>query len=371
MDRQLGHGALGGSSEAQAFCSWAGSWAPFSRSMAKPRTMLLAPPPRRTRGAWPAAARSRAPRRCGGAEPRRLELHAQCERAALPRRWAAPAAIAIAAAASRSSSDQRAARINAPSCVSWLRAPSGPIAPAPAAGGLPRAPAGPAAPARSRRPAGATARAPGCLRQARTQRGQRLFLRQRGLRRLARARVAARDELHHRVEQRRVHACAPSAASATGAPAWAARTARPARAGRHAATRRPTSRISSTRLSDRSTRYGGQNTVTVPWLLPANSATAAATANSARSQIAARIQRPPPDRPRASRACPAGGGELHGAQQVKGREVIGSSVLRRRWPGRSGCRRCARARWFALASAVAAAAWRQPGCGATRGRNSG
>src|SRR3569832_2324964 len=46
---------------------------------------------------------------------------------------------------------------------------------------------------------------------------------------------------------------------------------------------------SRTRLSERSRRHGGQNSVTVPWLLPANSAIATAMPNKARSQRAARI----------------------------------------------------------------------------------
>src|SRR6476619_7284103 len=58
---------------------------------------------------------------------------------------------------------------------------------------------------------------------------------------------------------------------------------------------------SSTRFNERSTRYGGQNTVTVPWLLPAKRATAAAVANRTRSQRAARIG--------PSSASRAGGGQ--------------------------------------------------------------
>src|SRR6478609_3211834 len=45
----------------------------------------------------------------------------------------------------------------------------------------------------------------------------------------------------------------------------------------------------STRLSETSTRYGGQNSVTVPWLLPANRAPATAMPNRARSQRVARM----------------------------------------------------------------------------------
>ena len=65
---------------------------------------------------------------------------------------------------------------------------------------------------------------------------------------------------------------------------------------------------SSTMFSDRSTRYGGQNTVTVLWLLPANSATATATPNRARNQRVARMV---------------------------------STGLRRRLPAQPGCRRYA------------------------------
>src|ERR1035437_6830921 len=54
--------------------------------------------------------------------------------------------------------------------------------------------------------------------------------------------------------------------------------------------------VNKTKLSDRSTRYGGQKIVIVPWLLPANSAIATATPKSARNHNAARIFRCLPSR---------------------------------------------------------------------------
>ena len=50
------------------------------------------------------------------------------------------------------------------------------------------------------------------------------------------------------------------------------------------------SKSSNTRFSDRSTRYGGQYSVIVPWLFPASNATATAMANSVSRDRATRIR---------------------------------------------------------------------------------
>src|SRR6185369_13241802 len=89
--------------------------------------------------------------------------------------------------------------------------------------------------------------------------------------------------------------------------AWRGRSNRAASAPRAACRNtKAANSSSSTRFRDRSTRCGGQNKVTVPWLLPANSAIATATPNRARSQRAARIRDRPPAR-RALAGSPGGG----------------------------------------------------------------
>ena len=70
-----------GSSESQARCNWATSCAPLSRSIASPRTMLWAAPARKRPVLGQQACRLQ---RLRGVvrQPGRLELHAQCQRAA-------------------------------------------------------------------------------------------------------------------------------------------------------------------------------------------------------------------------------------------------------------------------------------------------
>ena len=159
--------------------------------------------PAKTRGAWPAGARSPAPPRCGRASRAALQLHAQCQRAARGalRQALEPGhrgvGLAVLQRPARGAHQRALVRLLGVARRRLLqRLPAG----------VPRARPCPAAPARSRPPAGAPACAPAPPWPARSPAAaQRFLLHQRRLGRLAGADEAAGQQVRDRVQQRAVH----------------------------------------------------------------------------------------------------------------------------------------------------------------------